>query len=477
MIDAPPILPRTLSWRLGLAVLRGVPAEDAPHWLIHDPRLDALVSPGHRYAELREWASAHGVAEQSDAPDELDAPLLDPRAPRPYQREAVERWRTAGHRGTVVLPTGAGKTLVALLAIDALRAGACIVAPTRALVAQWFTQLADVFGAERVGSWYGDEKDVRPLTVTTYHSAFPLLERWGERFPLLVLDEAHHLADTSAGDARAWHDHLRISPAASRLGLTATYPDGHDTELRRLVGPVVYRRTIGEMTDAELARFALIRRYVRLSPGEEVRYAALTDMYERHMAMAGHRERAATPADAWRMFAASARRSPTARRALGAFHERERLVRLADGKLREAERILRAHPAERAVIFCGGTDAAMAVSRALAIPMITASTPASERHALLAALQRGDIRAVASVRVLDEGWDVPSAKLGIVLGDSTRGSGRQHTQRLGRLLRRQGDAVATLYEIVAANTYEFFTAQKRGAGVRRVSEGQLGFGL
>ena len=166
----------------------------------------------------------------------------------------------------------------------------------------------------------------------------------------------------------------------------------------------------------------------------------MTDVYERHVATPGHRERAATPADAWRMFAASARRSPAARRALRAFHERERLVRLAEGKLREAERILRAHPAEQAVVFCGGTDAAEAVSRELAIPMITASTPASERHALLAALARGDVRAVASVRVLDEGWDVPGAKLGIVLGDSTRGSGRQHVQRLGRLLRRQGDA-------------------------------------
>jgi superfamily II DNA or RNA helicase len=468
---------RSLSYRLGLTVVRGVAPAEAPAWLTYDPRLDALVAPGHRLAELREWAAVCDVEERSDTPDELDAPLLDPRTPRPYQREAVDRWRAAGRRGSVVLPTGSGKTLVALLAIEELGTGACIVAPTRALVAQWFTQLADAFGAERVGAWYGDEKDVRPLTVTTYHSAFALLERWGERFALLVLDEAHHLADTTAGEARAWHDHLRIAPSAYRLGLTATYPDNQDAELRRLVGPVVYRRTIGEMSDVELARFALAKRYVRLTATEESRYAALTEIYERHVTAAGYRERGPTPADAWRLFAARARRSPEARRALHAFHARERLVRLADGKLREAERILRAHPAEQTVLFCGGTDAAEAVSRALAIPMITASTPASERYALLGALDRGEIRAVASVRVLDEGWDVPSAKLGIVLGDSTRGSKRQHAQRLGRLLRRQGDAVASLYEIVAAGTYEFFTSQKRGAGVRRVSEGQLGFGL
>lgn len=477
MTDAPIDAPASLSYRYGLAVLRGVSAGEAPSWLTADPRLSALVAPGHRLPELREWAAAHDVPESGDAQDPLDTPLLDPRTPRPYQREAVDRWRASGSRGTVVLPTGAGKTLVALLAIDALRTGACVVAPTRALVAQWFTQLADAFGAERVGAWYGDEKELRQLTVTTYHSAFALLERWGDRFPLLVLDEVHHLADTSTGEARSWHDHLRIAPSPYRLGLTATYPDDRDTELRRLVGPVTYRRTIGEMTDAELARYALVRRYVRLMPREEARYAELTEVYERHVTAAGHRERAATPADAWRMFAASARRSPAARRALRAFHDRERLVRLAESKLDEAGRILRSHPAEQAVLFCGGSDAAIAVSKAFAIPMITANTPASERHALLGALGKGDIRAVASVRVLDEGWDVPGAKLGIVLGDSTRGSRRQHAQRLGRLLRRQGDAVASLYEIVAAGTYEFFASQKRGAGVKRVSEGQLGFGV
>ncbi len=472
-----PALTPSLSYRLGLAVVHGVAAHDAPPWLVHDPRLDALVAPGHRMADLRAWAREHDVAEIQSAPDAVDAPLLDPRTPRAYQRDAVDRWKAAGGRGSVVLPTGAGKTLVALMAIHEMRGGACIVAPTRALVAQWFTQLADAFGSERVGAWYGDEKDVRSLTVTTYHSAFTLLERWGEQFPLLVLDEAHHLADTAGGDARAWHDHLRIAPSPFRLALTATYPDNKDAELRRLVGPVVYRKLIGEMTDAELARFALARRYVRLTSDEEERYSILTDRYETHMTRGKYRDRGATAADAWRMFAARARRSPEARRALRAFHERERLVRMADGKLAEAERILRAHPAEQAVIFCGGTDAALAVSRALAIPMITASTPASERHALLGKIANGEIRAVASVKVLDEGWDVPQAKLGIVLGDSTRGGTRQHAQRLGRLLRRQGDAVASMYEIVAAGTYEFFASQKRGAGVRRVSEGQLGFGM
>jgi superfamily II DNA or RNA helicase len=118
----------------------------------------------------------------------------------------------------------------------------------------------------------------------------------------------------------------------------------------------------------------------------------------------------------------------------------------------------------------------MEVSRRLAIPLISASTPASERHAILEAMRAGTLRAVASVKVLTKDG-MPNAKLGIVLGDSTRGGARQHTQRLGRLLRRQGDQVASLFELVAAGTWEFFASQKRGAAVRRVAEAQLGFGL
>lgn len=471
----------SISFRDGLVVLRGIDPADAPSDLLRDARIDALVAPGHRMPELRAWAAARGIPEQAGtAPEALDAPFFDPRAPREYQRDAVARWRAAGRRGSVVLPTGAGKTLVALLAVRDANAGAVIVAPTRALVGQWFAQLADAFGGERVGAYYGDEKEVRAITVTTYHSAFALLERWGARFGIVVLDEVHHLADAADGGARAWHDALRVAPAAARLGLTATYPDDRDAELRRLVGPVVYRRAIGEMPDAELARFAVERRYVPLTTTEQARYDALSGTYERWMAARGYRERAPSPADAWRMFVAESRRSPGARRALRAFAERERLVRLAAAKMREVERILRLHPAERAVLFCGGTDAAEAVSRALAVPMVTASTPASERAAILRALDRDELRAVASVRVLDEGWDVPGAKVGIVLGDSTRGAWRQHAQRLGRLLRRQGDAVASLYEIVAAGTFEFYSSQKRGAGLRRAAGGQggqLGLGV
>ncbi|CAN5739727.1 hypothetical protein BH23GEM9_BH23GEM9_34620 [soil metagenome] len=151
-------------------------------------------------------------------------------------------------------------------------------------------------------------------------------------------------------------------------------------------------------------------------------------------------------------------------------------ITLPTAKLLEAERLLRLFPAETALLFCGSTAAAERVSRRFAIPMIAAETPASERKRLLDQVAAGAVRAIASVRVLDEGWDVPTAKLGIVLGDSTKGSRRQHEQRLGRLLRRQGDRVASLFELVVADTHEFYAAQKRGAAVRRKPP-QFGLGF
>jgi len=469
--------PSGVFYRDGLAVLRASHSVTLPDWLAPDPRNGWFIAPGYRFPELRRWAAAEGIPEILPGPDALDAPLVDPRTPRPYQEEAVHRWLASDARGTVVLPTGAGKTLVALMAMERTGAGACVVVPTRALLVQWFAQLADAFGGDRVGAFYGDEKEVRPITVTTYHSAFRLLEREGGRFDLLVLDEVHHLADAAGGEARQWHDALAVAPASRRLGLTATYPDGADDTLARLVGPVAYRRSIGEMTDQELAAFVVERHFVPLTPAEERNYRRCEDVYDRFIAAQDYATRAPDADGRWKLFMADTRRSPAARRAFRAFRERERIVSLSEGKLEMTARLLRLHAQEQALVFCGSKEAAQAVSLRFAIPTIDADTPASTRREILAAVGKGQIRAVVSVRVLDEGWDVPGAKLGIILGDSTRGGRRQHVQRLGRLLRRQGDRVAALHEVVVAGTYEFLASQKRRGGLKAVREPQLGLGF
>jgi len=463
-----------LEYRHGLVVLRHV--REAPSFMQYDARAAAWTAPGHRLGEARAWAATQAVLDVTLTAVDDDVVLFDPRVPRDYQRDAADRWHAAGRRGSVVLPTGSGKSFVAIVAIHESGARACVVAPTRALVQQWYVQLADAFGSDRVGAWYGDEKHVADVTVTTYHSLFPLMERHGARFETLVLDEAHHLADTTSGAAPSWLDGVSIAPAPGRLALTATYPDDRDAGIRRVIGPVVYRRTVSEMADAELAAFASERRYVRLTQTERRDYEQCDRAYREFFEAQGYRERAKDRTGAWKAFMADTRRLPAARRAHRAFRERERIITLPQAKLQETARLLRLFPNETALIFCGSTEAAERVSRRFAIPMITANTPASERRQLLDGIGAGRMHAVASVRVLDEGWDVPSAKLGIVLGDSTKGSRRQHAQRLGRLLRRQGERVASLFEIVVADTHEFYAAQKRGTAIPRPAP-QLGLGF
>src|SRR5688572_7503567 len=157
------------------------------------------------------------------------------REARPFQEEALAAWRRARHRGVVVLPTGAGKSHVAVMAIRDRKRSALVVAPTLDLVRQWASLLRATFGCE-VGLLGGGEHNVLPLTVTTYDSAYLHMDRLGARFGLVIFDEAHHLPSESY----AWAARACLAPF--RLGLTATPAgaDGRETMLDELIGPVAY---------------------------------------------------------------------------------------------------------------------------------------------------------------------------------------------------------------------------------------------
>ena len=121
--------------------------------------------------------------------------------PRPYQQEAIEEWRRASHCGVVVLPTGAGKSLVAQMAIERVKRTTLVVIPTLDLMNQWYDLLLSCFSAE-VGLIGGGYFETGALTVTTYASAFRFMERMGNRFGLVIFDECHHLPWASTGTPR-----------------------------------------------------------------------------------------------------------------------------------------------------------------------------------------------------------------------------------------------------------------------------------
>ena len=135
--------------------------------------------------------------------------------PRPYQEEAIAAWKKAGRRGTVILPTGAGKTFVAQMAIEMVGRSTLVVVPTIDLMNQWYDLLLSSFNAE-IGLIGGGYFERGAIIVTTYASAFRFMERMGGEFGFIIFDECHHLPS----DVYRWAAEMAIAPF--RLGLTAT---------------------------------------------------------------------------------------------------------------------------------------------------------------------------------------------------------------------------------------------------------------
>jgi superfamily II DNA or RNA helicase len=159
--------------------------------------------------------------------------------PYPHQSEALNCWKQAGRRGVVVLPTAAGKTYLAQLAMQATPRSTLIVVPTLDLMHQWYAHLKAAFPDAEVGLLGGGSRDKTPILISTYDSATIHAEALGNQYAMLVFDECHHLPT----------DFYRViaeyAIAPYRLGLTATpdRSDGRHNDLNALIGSEVYRKT------------------------------------------------------------------------------------------------------------------------------------------------------------------------------------------------------------------------------------------
>jgi superfamily II DNA or RNA helicase len=382
---------------------------------------------------------------------ELERGLSVHREARPFQTEAVAAWKRARGRGVVVLPTGAGKSHVALLAIDDKRRSALVIAPTLELVRQWYDLLRASFGAP-VGVVGGGEHEVLPLTVTTYDSAYLHMEHFGARFGLVVFDECHHLPGATYRLA------AELCLAPYRLGLTATpeRADGLEAAFDELIGPVVYTKNILELSGRYLAEYDVERIGIDLDSDERKDYEE-----ERGIYLAFVREqgiRMSSPSG-WNDFVIRSSRSVTGRRAMLAYRRQREIAFASRAKLEFAEHLLDRHRADRVLVFTQDNRTAYALSRRLLVPVITHQTKIKERSEILAGFASGDYGAVVTSKVLNEGVDVPEANVAIVISGS--GSVREHVQRLGRILRRSGEKRALLYELVSRGTGETFTSERR----------------
>jgi superfamily II DNA or RNA helicase len=374
--------------------------------------------------------------------------------PRPYQREAVDAWLRANGRGIVVLPTGAGKTVVAYHAMAQLGVRTLVVVPTIELLRQWRAGIRERLGVaeENVGAIGGGERTAGPITVITYDSA-AMPRRRLDGYGLLVFDEVHHLP------AASYRAIAKKSTAPWRLGLSATLQraDGLHLDLEQLIGPVVFERDTEELSaQKHIAAYKERRVFVDLTPEEEMRYEALMAEWRWYLAT-----RRAELGGGPGMFAALIRRSgfdPDARRALRAHHEARLVSMNATAKIGAIEELLRRHTRDKVIIFSEYVDMVDRISRALLLPAITYRTPSAERRAILEGFRNGTLTKLVTGRVLNEGVDVPDANVAIVASGSS--SMREYVQRLGRVLRPKATE-AQLYELISRRTTERNAARRR----------------
>lgn len=424
-----------------------------PSAFVWDARVDSWRAPPHRWREIRSALRQSAVIDEVRHPSTSNRSIAPAHAIqlRPYQEAAISAWEVGGRRGLVVMPTGSGKTRAAIAAIARTRVPALCIVPTILLLEQWRDLLATTFGM-KIGALGGGERELGPITVSTFESAYRQMATIGNRFGLIVVDEAHHFGERIRDEA------LEMSIAPYRLGLTATPP----TEPRQcarlgdLIGPIVYELSIPELAGGYLAPFQRIVLGVDLSQAERRPY----DRDRERFLTAFRHFRQLAPEAAWADFVRFARRSEPGRAAIAAHARMRRLIAYTRGKSQLVSRLLARHANGRTLIFTADNETTYAVSREHLVMPITCEIGRREREEAFAAFRAGHLRALVSARVLNEGIDVPDADVAIVI--SAAFGEREHIQRVGRLLRPREGKRATVYELIARDTVEERRAEKRG---------------
>jgi DNA excision repair protein ERCC-3 len=336
---------------------------------------------------------------------------------RPYQQQAVDGFWHGGS-GVVVLPCGAGKTLVGAGAMAAAKATTLILVTNTVSARQWKDELLrrTTLTEEEIGEYSGARKEIRPVTIATYqvlttrrkgaYTHLDLLDArdWG----LVVYDEVHLLP---APIFRMTAD----LQARRRLGLTATLvrEDGREADVFSLIGP---KRFDAPWKDIEaqgyIAPADCVEVRVTLPEGQRLAYAVSEP------------------------------------------EERYRLASCSDAKLPVIEKLAQRHTGEPTLVIGQYLDQLHEVAERLGADVITGETTVRERQRLYDAFRTGEITTLVVSKVANFSIDLPEASVAIQIS-GTFGSRQEEAQRLGRVLRPKGDGrTAHFYTIVSRDTVD-----------------------
>ncbi|MBD8510450.1 DEAD/DEAH box helicase [Microbacterium sp. CFBP 8790] len=343
---------------------------------------------------------------------------------RPYQRQAVDSFSEGGS-GVVVLPCGAGKTLVGAAAMADTRTTTLILVTNTVSARQWRDELLrrTSLTAEEIGEYSGQVKEIKPVTIATYQIL--TAKRKGEYAHLALLD------------ALDWglvlYDEVHLLPAPvfkltadlqarRRLGLTATLvrEDGREGDVFSLIGPKRFDAPWKEIeAQGFISPAACYEVRIDLPADERLEYAAAAD------------------------------------------EDRYRLAATAPAKIDVARRLVERHPGERVLVIGQYLDQIDELAQALDAPQITGATPIPEREELFQGFRDGSIPLLVVSKVANFSVDLPEASVAIQVSGSF-GSRQEEAQRLGRLLRpKQSQHTASFYTLIARDTVDQDFAQNR----------------
>ena len=421
-----------------------------------DDDLGAWRVPADRLSDVRVRLSAANVRVSDEIRTEPIAGDWEIPRLRWYQERAFDAWRRAGDRGVIALPTGSGKTLVAIGAIAALGVATLVIVPTRVLLDQWARTLGLAWPSA-IGRLGDGDHDVAPITVATYASALVWAPRIGDRFGLVVVDEAHHVGAWCPGEI------FEMLVAPARLGLTAT-PPGPRGALEHHVGDVVYALGVTDLVGDALADFDVVTVPIELEPDERAAYRTARGVFAAAFARFQHE----SPGSSWREFARASRRSVDGRAALAAWRASRAVLAYPAAKRAALRELLARCTGERVLVFTADNATAYAIARELLVMPITCDIGRAERATMLARFRAGDASVLVSAQVLDEGLDVPEADVAIIVGGTA--SARRHVQRIGRVLRPRPGKRAKVYELATRATTEAAQVVRRRRGLDAASE-------
>jgi len=343
---------------------------------------------------------------------------------RDYQASAVDRFWEGGS-GVVVLPCGAGKTIVGAGAMSVAKTNTLILVTNTVSARQWKQELIKrtTLTEDEIGEYSGSLKEVKPVTIATYQ--------------ILTTKRKNEYAHLSLLNANDWglivYDEVHLLPAPifkmtadlqarRRLGLTATLvrEDGKEGDVFSLIGPKRYDAPWKEIEQqGYIAPANCFEVRVDLPDEERLEYAIATQ------------------------------------------DERYRLAATSPVKVGVIRKLLERHKGEPTLIIGQYLDQIAAVSGALGVPQITGDTPVEERERLFQAFRDGTETTIVVSKVANFSVDLPEASMAIQISGSY-GSRQEEAQRLGRLLRPKEDGrSANFYTLISRDTVDQDFAQNR----------------